>query len=78
MNRALLRLSCTLCHFSNGVQVAGPPPNVTGDLSGVWGNLSGVWGDLSGVRGDLICCDITDLDRANGICIDALIEKGAN
>lgn len=48
---------------------------LTGDKSGLTGDCSGLRGDCSGLTGDLDQCDISDLDRRDGIDIEDLIEN---
>jgi len=69
-------------HYIAGQKIPGPPPSVSGDLTGVHGNLSGVsgdlsgvWGNLTGVQGDLSDCDLSDRDRQKGVDIRDLIDE---
>ena len=53
MKRNLTRMLGPTWHMVDGERRAGPPPDVSGDLSDVSGDLTGVYGNLSGLRGDL-------------------------
>ena len=53
LTRELVR---ELYHYAGGIRVSGPPPDLSGDVSGLRGDVTGLSGDVTGLRGD-----VTDL-----------------
>ena len=75
MKIALKRTEYKIYHYVDGKEIIGAPSDIRGDLSDIRGDLSDIRGNLSGVTGDLSDCEISDIDRKNGIDILDLIEN---